>query len=137
MKNVVKKCKSQKWIAWVSGIVFGIATYYFMNYFRANNSDAAQYACMIMGGVGFIMFYYASLQSIWAKAFQKKYDIKYKREKNHSLLIQKTLNSGDKEKSKELLNKYNDAKYCNTYTFVFLKGVYLGKFSKEINVINN
>ena len=50
------------------------------------------------------MFYYITLQSIWAKAFQKKFDIETQREVNHLFLIQKTMNSGNKDKSKEVIN---------------------------------
>ena len=133
MKNVVKKCKSQIWM----GGVLGTLTFETMYYFKINTTVAADVACVILGVVAFIAFHYATLQSIWAKAHQKKYEIRSKREINHLYLIQKTLNSGDKDKSRNLINQYRESKYCIIGNFLFVKGMWIGKYSETIDVINN
>ena len=137
MRNVVKKCKSQNWMAWVIGLVLGSICGTILYIFKTNKDLLSDIAALIVGVLCSCAFYYATLQSIWAKAHQKRYEIISQRELNHLFLIQKTLNSGDQEKSKELINKYRNSKYCVKTNFILVKGIYIGKFSTVINAINN
>lgn len=137
MSIILKKTKKKSRYAILFSALIGCIIALICNFFRTNMGISGIIACGLFGLITFFVVYHQFLIYIWIDVQQYKNFLKNERSDNHLRLIQNALNSGNKEYSKELINSYSKAKYCHVNTFTLFKGIYIGKYSSVIDVINN
>ena len=132
MRNLVKKAKSQMWMAYAGGILSGIF-FCVMVYFLTS----INYASMLDSKIN-IAIYWSTSFIIRDKIFEKV--IKFQNfVRNYStthiaIMVEKAINSGDKEKAMILVDQYNVCKNKNKALLNYLDGIIEGKFSDTIKL---
>lgn len=146
MRNLVKKAKSQMWMAYaggiLSGVLFCVLTYWITNLNSSllhSKIDVALFCSTVfmlaMTGllVGFAI-YFIIRDKIWDKAKKFKEFVRNYRTTHIANMVEKAINSNNKEKAMILVDQYNTCKNKNKALLNYLDGIIEGKFSDIIDL---
>ena len=140
MKHIVKRCKSRRWIAYVTfSAVFIVILLEFLwiipDDTQLKSEEGFKYFLLpIVGFTGGLAIAIKLLGKIWKPALDRQKEINNLRNKHHIKLIEKSIDSGNVDKTRFLIFHYLESKYLDIRYANFFFGAYRAKFYDKLEV---